>query len=83
MFDIFESGITSMICKVFTGDTHTLTGNSVKIICSNFDIEITTSTTVKFGFWVKNPIVTKSFSIPVQVYSYNQRYGRKDNWMII
>ena len=72
-----------MTCKVFTGDTYTLTGNPIRIVCSNFNTAITTSTTVKFGFWAKNPIVTKSFSIPVQVYSYNQASGRKNNWNLI
>jgi len=83
VFDIFESGISSMDCKVYIGDTQTSTGNPTKIVCSNFNTNITPSITVKFGFWVKNPVVTKSVAIPIQIYSYDQRYARKNVWTIL
>ena len=80
---MYESGISSMDCRVYVGDTYSLTGNPTKIVCSNFNTAITTAMTVKFGFWVKNPTVTKSVAIPVQIYSYDQRYGRKNIWTIL
>jgi hypothetical protein len=56
-----------MTCKVFTGDK---TNNQpVKIVCSSFSSTLTTSTTVKFGFWVKNPSTSVGLAIPVRLYS--------------
>lgn len=68
MFDLFESSITSATCKVYTGDTSN--NKPVKIICSNFNTNILTSSTVKLGFWVKNPATIKALAIPIFVYSY-------------
>ena len=38
--------------------------------------------TIKFGFWMFNPAVTKGHAIPVQVYAYDQVSGRKFIWSI-
>lgn len=75
VFDLYESDVTSMQCKVYTGDN--TNHQPVKIICSNFNIAITNSKTVKMGFWIKNPTVSFGLAIPVQVYSYSTRYARK------
>lgn len=78
VFDIYDGTITSMTCKVYPGQR---TANlPVKIICSNFNTQITTSSTLKFGFWVTNPTVTRSLSIPATIYSFNQYYVTKNNW---
>ena len=69
MFDLYESSINSAICKVYKGDK--TNKKPVKIICSNFDADILTTSTVKLGFWVKNPATTKSLAIPIFVYSYD------------
>lgn len=81
VFDIFESDISSMTCKVYTGES-TL-GSPVKIICSNFNTAITTSNTLRFGFWVFNPASSISMAIPVQVYAFDQPSQRKFCWSII
>jgi hypothetical protein len=80
-FDIFESGITSMTCKVFTGDL--TSSQPVKIVCSNFNIAITTAMSVKFGFWVVNPASSVSMAIPVQVYAFDQPSQTKFCWSIV
>lgn len=68
VFDLFESTITTMTCKVYTGDK--TNHQPVKIVCSSFNVNLDTSTTVKFGFWTKNPSTSIGLSIPVQVYSF-------------
>ena len=80
-FDLYESDISSMSCKVYTGDK---TNNQpVKIVCSNFNVQITTSRTLKFGFWVRNPSTLIGLAIPVQVYSYDAYRARKDCWTML
>lgn len=81
VFDIFESDITSMACKVYTSDA--TIGSPVKIICSNFNAVITTAMTVKFGFWVVNPSSTVSLAIPIQVYAFDQVAQTKFVWSIV
>ena len=70
-----------MSCKVYTGDASN--NQSVKIVCSNFNTAITSSMTVKFGFWVVNPSSTTGMAIPVTIYAYNQNGGNKYIWSII
>lgn len=63
IFDLYESSIASMTCKVYTGDK---TNNQpVKIVCSSFSSTPGTSTTIKMGFWVKNPSTTVGLAIPI------------------
>lgn len=81
VFDLFESGITSMTCKVYTGNPSNY--QPVKIVCSSFSSTITTSTVVKFGFWVVNPSTTIGMAIPVQVYAYDQPTATKFCWSIV
>jgi hypothetical protein len=68
VFDMFESSIASMSCKVYTGDASN--NQPVKIICSSFSSSLSTSTVIKFGFWVVNPQSQVALSIPIQVYTY-------------
>lgn len=81
VFDLFESDITSMTCKVYTADA--FIGSPVKIICSNFNTIITTTKTVKFGFWVVNPSSSVSLGIPVQIYALDQPSQTKFVWSIL
>lgn len=70
-----------MTCKVYTGDK--TNHQPAKIICSSFSATLTTSTTVKFGFWVKNPITSVGLAIPVRVYVYDPYAARKNAWSVI
>jgi hypothetical protein len=70
-----------MRCKVFTSDA--TIGSPVKIVCSNFNIAITTSRSVKFGFWVVNLSSSVSLAIPIQIYALDQPTQRKFVWSII
>jgi hypothetical protein len=79
IFDLFESSISSMTCKVYTGDVYT--SQPVKIICSDFSIPA--GTTVKMGFWVVNPSTTKGLAIPVQVYVLIQPSQIKVYWSVV
>lgn len=81
IFDIYESDISSMQCKVYCGDK--TNSQPVRIVCSNFNVAVTNSMTVKMGFWVKNPATTKGLAIPVQVYSFDTLTARKDCWSIL
>jgi hypothetical protein len=63
IFDLYESSTFTMNCKVFTGDP--TINQPVKIICSGFNSIVTTSSTIKFGFWVVNPSTTVGLAIPV------------------
>lgn len=81
VFDIFESGITSMTCKVYTGELNI--NAPVKIICSNFNTAITTAKTLQFGFWVVNPASSVSMAIPIQVYAFDQPAQTKFIWSIV
>ena len=81
VFDLFESGISSMTCKVFTGDL--TSSQSVKIVCSNFNTAITNAMTVKFGFWVVNPAASVGMAIPVQVYAFDQPSQTKFVWNMV
>ena len=81
IFDLFESSINSMDCRVYPGDA--TYKQPTKIVCSKFSTTITTSMTVKFGFWVKNPSTTVGMAIPIQVYAYDQPTGRKFIWSMV
>lgn len=83
VFDIYDStsGISSMTCKVYTGQG--TQGIPVKIVCSNFNTALISSKTLKFGFWVTNPSVARSLAIPVTIYSYDQYAVTKANWNLL
>ena len=81
VFDLYESDISTMSCKVYTGDSSN--DQPVKIICSNFNVAITTSRTLKFGFWVKNPTSTVGKAIPVQIYTFDTYQAQKGIWTIL
>jgi hypothetical protein len=81
VFDIYDGTITSMTCKVYPGQR--IANLPVKIICSSFSGNIGTSSTLKFGFWITNPTVTRSLAVPVQVYSFDQNTVTKSNWNIL
>ena len=80
-FDLYESTVSSMDCKVYTGDNQN--HKPAKIVCSNFNAQITTASTLKFGFWVKNPATIVGLAVPVFVYSYDTYQARKDCWSLI
>ena len=61
VFDMYESSIT-MDCKVYPGNV--ADQQPTKIVCSGFSSTISTSTTIKFGFWIINPTVTKVWPFP-------------------
>lgn len=81
VFDLYESSITSMKCKVYTGDK--LNNQPVKIVCSSFSSTPGTSTTIKMGFWVKNPSTSVGLAIPVQVYSFEPNTAKKNAWSLV
>ena len=56
-----------MTCKVYTGDQ---TNNQpVTIVCNQFSLStITSSHSIKFGFWIKNPSTSIGLAVPIQVY---------------
>lgn len=81
VFDLFESSISSMDCRVYPGEQNYQ--QPTKIVCSSFSGTLTTSSTVKFGFWMINPSTTVGLAIPVQVYAYDQTYARKFVWSIM
>lgn len=70
-----------MACKVYTGDKSN--HQPVKIVCSSFSSAPTTSTTIKMGFWVKNPTTTVGLAIPVEVYAFNPYSAKKLSWSFI
>ena len=80
-FDLYESSISSMTCKVYTGDLNTR--QPVKIVCSNFNTAITNAMAVKMGFWTRNPATIIGLTIPVQIYSFDPYRARKDTWSMI
>jgi len=80
-FDLYESYISSMDCKVYTGDANN--HQPVKIVCSNFNTDIINSRMVKMGFWTRNPTTTSGLAIPVQIYSFDTYRARKDTWSMI
>ena len=80
-FDLFESSVSSMSCKVYTGDASI--NQPIKIVCSNFNMDIQTSHIVRFGFWVRNPTTTKSLAIPVMFGNYRIDYDRNRCWDIV
>ena len=81
VFDLYESQISSMSCKVYRGDS--TNHQPVKIVCSSFNTAITSSMLVKMGFWVRNPSTSVGLAIPIQVYSYDTLRARKDCWSMI
>ncbi len=81
VYDIYDGTITSMSCKVYTGQRSK--NIPAKVICSNFNSAITNAKILKFGFWVTNPQVTRSLAIPVTVYSYDQYAATKTNWNLL
>ena len=80
IFDLYESSISSMDCRVYPGDVSDQ--QPTKIVCSKFSATIATSSTVKFGFWMVNPQTAKGLAIPVQVYAYDQPTARRYVWSI-
>jgi hypothetical protein len=70
-----------MDCRVYPGSVNDV--QPTKIICSSFSATITTSMTIKIGFWVVNPQTTVGMSIPVQIYAYDQPSARKYVWSIL
>lgn len=70
-----------MKCVVYTGDRSN--HMPAKVVCANFNTNILTSHTVKFGFWVKNPATVKGLAIPLQVYGYDPYLHKKDPWNLI
>lgn len=70
-----------MKCKVYVGNA--AYNQPVKIVCSSFSSSITTSSTIKFGFWVVNPSTSVAMSIPVQVYAYDQPSATKFIWSMV
>ena len=67
LFDLYDSSITSMKCKFYIGDRVNL--QPVRIICNQYSLtSITTAHVIRFGFWVRNPNLTASIGIPVQIY---------------
>ncbi len=82
VFDVYDSSITSMKCKVHTGDR--ISVQSVKIICNQFSLgSITSSHFIRFGFWVKNPSTTLGLAIPIQVYVEELKTTRKLIWQMV
>ena len=80
IFDMYETAIT-MDCRVYPGDVSDKT--PTKIVCASFSGTISSSTTIKFGFWMINPPATKGMAIPVQIYAYDQPTARKYVWSIL
>jgi hypothetical protein len=82
IFDLYETSLTSMKCKVYTGDQ---TNNQpVRIVCNQFSLAtITSSHVIKFGFWVKNPSTSIGLAIPIQVYFEHVYSYQKIMWQII
>ena len=70
-----------MSCNVYPGDSANY--QPTKIVCSSFSSTLTSSSTIKFGFWVANPPSTVGMSIPVQVYAYDQQLAKKFIWSIV
>jgi len=70
-----------MTCNVYPGDP--TYSQPTKIVCSSFSSALTTSSTIKFGFWVVNPSSTIAMAIPVQVYAYDQPSATKFVWSIV
>lgn len=81
VFDLFESDISSMTCKVYPGDSNY--NQPTKIVCSSFSATLTSAMTIKFGFWVVNPSSSVSMGIPIQVYAYDQPSATKFIWSIV
>lgn len=78
---MYESSITSMKCVVYTGDKSN--HKPAKVVCANFNTNILTSHTVKFGFWIRNPTTLKGLAIPLQIYGYDPYLNKKDPWNLI
>ena len=67
VFDLYDSSISSMKCKIYLGNRITL--QPTRVICTQFNVNnITIANVVRFGFWVKNPNTTQALAIPIQVY---------------
>jgi hypothetical protein len=81
VFDLYETSITSMSCKVYTGDK--TNHQPVKIVCSSFSSTPGTSSTIKMGFWVKNPATSVGLAIPVQVYTIEPNTAKRNAWSIV
>jgi hypothetical protein len=81
IFDLYESSISSMKCKVYTGDNQN--NQPVKIVCSNFNTAPGTSSNIKFGFWVKNPSTSIGLAIPVFAYTQYPNNAIKTSWSMI
>jgi hypothetical protein len=67
VFDLYDSSITSMKCKFYSGDK--INNQPVKIICNQYNLAtLTTAAYIRFAFWVKNPSTTIGLAVPIQVY---------------
>ena len=82
-FDLFTDDISSMNCRFEPGCRSCPT--PVRIICSEFNTDITTSKRLSAIFILKNPSISvlKSITSPVIVYSLNVNTGVKTNWDIV
>jgi hypothetical protein len=81
VFDLYQSDITSMKCKFYIGDR--TNKQPARIICNRFNSDVATNQIIRFGFWVKNPTVTASFAIPIQVYVEEINTNRKIIWQML
>ena len=71
--DIFDSGSFKnnfMKCKFYTGDR--VNNKPIRVVCGNFQSQITNSDNLRFALKIKNPssFSIGSVSIPLLVYSY-------------
>jgi hypothetical protein len=82
VFDLYESSLTALSCKVYNGDQSN--HQPVKIVCNNYaPTTLTTSHTIKLGFWVKNPATTIGLAIPIQVYFQESNTYEKIVWQMV
>ena len=81
VFDLFESSVSSMSCKVYTGDA--ALKQPVRIACSNFNADVGTGNIVRFGFWTRNPTTTVSLAIPMMFGNYRMDNDRFRSWSFV
>lgn len=70
-----------MSCKVYTGDASLR--KPVRIVCSNFNTDLSTSMILRMGFWTRNPQTDVSLAIPVELSNYRMDNDRNRNYDII
>ena len=82
VFDIYDSSISSMKCKFYSGDKANF--QPVRIICNQYSLSsITTAHYIRFGFWVNNPSITIGLAVPIQVYFDETIASRKIMWQML